>query len=155
MGQRRVGRSQVVELPPVQPVVLEAWRYAAVCAACGERTVAESPAGLEAERTFGPGVETLLGYPHERHHLSYERLVEVCRDLFGLVISEGAVAHALGRLAERARPTDEAIGAQARASPVLGSDETSARVHGRNWWQWVFQTPRASYHLLAPSRGRP
>src|SRR5204863_7778943 len=27
----RVGQSQVVELPPVQPVVLEAWRYAATC----------------------------------------------------------------------------------------------------------------------------
>src|SRR6478609_8782892 len=30
--QRRVGRSQVVELPPLRPVVVEAWRYAAVCA---------------------------------------------------------------------------------------------------------------------------
>jgi hypothetical protein len=31
-GGRRVGRSQVIELPPVQPVVLEAWQYAATCA---------------------------------------------------------------------------------------------------------------------------
>src|SRR4051794_17688103 len=27
-GQRRVGRSQVVELPPIRPVVVEAWQYA-------------------------------------------------------------------------------------------------------------------------------
>src|SRR3954464_6745049 len=27
-GQRRVGRSQVIELPPLQPVVVEAWQYA-------------------------------------------------------------------------------------------------------------------------------
>src|SRR5947208_548576 len=27
----RVGTSQVVELPPVEPVVLEAWRYEATC----------------------------------------------------------------------------------------------------------------------------
>ena len=40
-----------------------------------------------------------------------------------------------------------------RASPVIGSDETSARVNGRNWWHWVYQTPEASYHVLAPSRG--
>jgi transposase len=151
--QRRVGRSQVVELPPVRPVVVEAWRYAAVCAGCGGRTVAEAPPGLEPARVFGPGVEALLGYLHERHHLGHERLVEVCRDLFGLAISEGAVANALGRLAERARPAYEAIGAEVRASPVIGSDETSARVDGRNWWQWVFQTPNASYHVIAPSRG--
>jgi transposase len=115
--------------------------------------VAAAPPGLEPARVFGPGVEALLGYLHERHHLSYERLVEVCRDLFGLAISEGAVANALARLAERARPTYEAIGAEVRAGPVIGSDETSARVDGRNWWQWVFQTPRASYHVIAPSRG--
>ena len=24
---------------------------------------------------------------------------------------------------------------------------------GRNHWQWVFQTPEASYHVIAPSRG--
>jgi transposase len=151
--QRRVGRSQVIELPPVQPVVIDAWRYAAVCPSCGTRTAAEAPPGLEPSRTFGPGVETLLGYLHERHHLGYERLVEVCRDVFGLALSEGAVGNALGRLAERARPTYEAIGAQVRASPVIGSDETSARVNGRNWWQWVYQTPEASYHVIVPSRG--
>jgi transposase len=151
--QRRVGRSQVVELPPVQPVVVEAWRYAAVCPGCGTRTVAEAPPGLEPSRTFGPGVETLLGYLHERHHLGYERLVEVCQDLFGLAISEGAVANALERLAEQARPVYEAIGAEVRASPVIGSDETGARVDGRNRWQWVFQTPESSYHVIAPSRG--
>jgi hypothetical protein len=38
--QARVGTSQVVELPPVQPVVLEAWRYAATCPTCGATTAA-------------------------------------------------------------------------------------------------------------------
>ena len=116
--------------------------------------VAASPPGLEPERVFGPGVEALLGYLHERHHLGYERPVEVCRDGLGLRISEGAVANLLGRLAERARPTYEAVGAEVRASPVVGSDETSARVDGRNRWQWVFQTPEASYHVIAPAAGR-
>ena len=152
-GQRRVGRSQVVELPPVRPVVVEAWRYAARCRGCGVRTVAGTPAGLEPGRTFGPGVEATVAYLHERHHLGYERLVEVCRDVLGLAISEGAVAALLARLAERARPAYDAIGAQVRAGPVIHSDETSARVGGRTWWQWVFGTPDASYHVIAPSRG--
>lgn len=152
-GHRRVGRSQVVDIPPVRPVVIEAWRYGMRCPTCGTWTVAPAPAGLEATRTFGPGIETLLGYLHERHHLSYERLVEVCRDVFDLSISEGAIAGALARLANRARPTYDAIGAFVRGSPVIGSDETSARVNGRNQWHWVFQTPEASYHVIVPSRG--
>src|SRR5215212_4842014 len=151
-GQRRVGRSQVVELPPIRPVVVEAWQYAARCGGCGHRTKGTYPAGLEPTRTFGPQIEALLGYFHERHHVSYERLVELCRDVFGLPISEGGIDKALGRLAERARPTYEALGATVRASPVIGSDETGARVAGKTAWQWVFQTPEASYHVIVPRR---
>jgi transposase len=151
-GQRRVGRSQVVELPPIRPVVIEGWQYAAQCRGCGTRTKGTYPTGLEPTRTFGPGIEALLGYFHERHHVGYERLVEVCREVFRLTISEGGIDQALRRLAERARPTYEAIGAQVRAGPVIGSDETSARVAGRNAWHWVFQTPEASYHIIVRRR---
>src|SRR3954466_13736858 len=152
-GGRRVGRSQVTELPPFEPVVIEGWQYAVTCAHCGEQTVGAYPEGLEPRRTFGPGIEALLSYLHERHHVGYERLVELCRDVFGLAISEGGVENALRRLVERARPTYAAIGATVRGSPVINSDETSARVAGTTQWQWTFQTPEASYHVLGPSRG--
>ena len=112
------------------------------------------PARLEPRRTFGPGIEALMSYFHERHHVSYERLGELCRDVFGLRISEGAIENALRRQVEQARPTYAAIREQVRGSPVINSDETSARVAGRTHWQWVFQTPEASYHVIAPSRGR-
>jgi transposase len=152
-GGRRVGQSQVTDLPAIAPVVIEAWQYVVTCAQCGEQTVGSYPAGLEPRRTFGPGIEALVSYFHERHHISYERLVEVCRDVFGLAISQGGVEHALHRMVERARPTYAAIREQVRGSPVINSDETSARVAGRTQWQWVFQTPAASYHVIAPSRG--
>ncbi len=57
---RRIGRSQVIELPPMWPVVVEAWQYAARCAGCGHRTKGSYPAGLELTRTFGPQIEALL-----------------------------------------------------------------------------------------------
>ena len=152
-GGRRIGRSQVVELPSFAPVVIEGRQYAVTCGHCGVRTVGAYPAGLEPRRTFGPGIEALLSYLHERHHVGYARLVEVCRDVFGLAISQGGVENALRRLVERARPTYAAIGATVRGSPVINSDETSARVAGKTHWQWTFQTPEASYHLIAPGRG--
>jgi transposase len=152
-GGRRVGRSQVIELPPVEPVVIEAWQYAVTCGQCGVQTVGAYPAGLEPHRTFGPRIEAHLGYFHERHHVSYERLVELCRDVFGLRISEGGIENALRRLVEQARPAYVAIRETVRGSPVINADETSARVAGTTQWQWVFQTPEASYHVIAPSRG--
>jgi transposase len=161
-GGRRVGRSHdlpwgpqphgVTELPSFEPVVIEAWQYALTCAHCGVQTAGTYPAGLEPRRTFGPCVEALLSYLHERHHVGYERLVELSRDLFGLAISQGGVENALRRWVDRARPTYAAIRELVRGSPVINSDETGARVAGRTQWQWTFQTPEASYHVIAPSR---
>jgi len=37
-------------------------------------------------------------------------------------------------------------------TPVIKSDETSARVGGRNFWHWVFIGASAVYHLIAPRR---
>lgn len=152
-GGRRIGRSQVTELPSFAPVVIEGWQYAMTCAHCGVQTVGVYPEGLEPQRRFGPRIDAQLGYFHERHHVGYERLVELCRDVFGLTISEGAIENALRRLTEQARPTYAAIRETVRGSPVINADETSARVAGKTQWQWVFQTPEASYHLIAPSRG--
>jgi transposase len=151
-AQERVGVSQVVELPPVQPVVLEAWRYAAACPACGATTTADYPAGFEPTRVFGPHLEALWTYLHEQHHVSYARLVALGRDLWRLAVSQGALANALQRVATRLEGPAGAIREQVRASPIIGSDETSARVNGRTHWQWVFQTPTASYHVIAPRR---
>jgi transposase len=150
--QERVGVSQVVELPPVQPVVLEAWRYATTCPTCGARTTATYPAGFEPTRVFGPHLEAVWTYLHEQHHVGYARLAAIGRDLWRLAVSQGALANALRRVATRLQPQAGVIREQVRASPTIGSDETSARVNGRTHWQWVFQTPTASYHVIVPRR---
>jgi transposase len=153
-GQRLVARRQIVELPVVRALVLELRQYRAVCANCGTRTLGDLPPGFRPGATFGPRVEALLAYLHEGQHVSYERLVVLCRDVFGLRLSEGAIAAALARVAEAGRPAVARIRERVRASPVIGSDETGARVNGKAWYHWVFQTPTASYHLIVPTRAR-
>lgn len=149
---RPMGRSQVVEWPPVRPVVLEAHRYEATCARCGTITAAAYPAGFEPTRVFGPRVEAVVCYLHEAHHVGYERVRAVLRELGQLALSPGAVANMLARGAQHLQPEVAAIREQVRGSPVIGSDETRARVRGQTWWQWVFQTPAASYHVIVPRR---
>jgi transposase len=39
-----------------------------------------------------------------------------------------------------------------RASAVVGCDETSARVGGKTWWQWVLLSSTAICHLIADTR---
>lgn len=150
---RQVGSSQVVEIPPVQPVVIEARLYEITCPVCGESHRGDYPPGLEPQRTFGPRIEALVAYLQHVQHISYERLQQLMAQVFGLDISQGAIANIVRRVAEGLQPRAGQIREAIRASPVIGCDETGARVDGNNRWQWVFETPQASYHLIADSRG--
>ncbi len=42
-----------------------------------------------------------------------------------------------------------------RNSPVIASDETSARVNGKTHWQWTFIAPTAVSHTIAGTRATP
>ena len=153
LPQCLLGSSQVVEIPPVEPVVIEARRYGCTCPHCGVRQSAAYPPGMESERVFGRRLEGMVTYLHEVHHLSYQRLQAVLKALFGLVVSAGALVNMVKRTAMALKPAAEGILNQIRGSPVVGSDETSARIAGKNHWQWVFVTENATYHVIASSRG--
>ena len=99
---------------------------------------------------FGPGIVALVVYLHACHFVSYNRLVEMLHGLFGLTLSEGAIANMLGRAASPFAAAGRRIEAEVRAARVIASDETSARVQGKThcrrglprrqqaMWQWVF-----------------
>ncbi len=68
-------------------------------------------------------------------------------------LSEGGAVAIVQRADQAVQAEAEAIGEQVRQSKVMGSDETSARVQGRSYWQWVFVSGHWEYHLIVPSRG--
>jgi transposase len=146
------GRSQQVELPQVAPVVTELVRYRCTCPDCGEKTTAPYPDGWDPRQTFGPRLQLLLAYLHHCQHVSYARLCRMLRDLWGISISEGALANSLARTAALLEPTYAALRAEVCASAVVGSDETPQRVDGKNHWGWVVQSATAAYHFIAASR---
>ena len=79
----------------------------------------------------GPGLCALIIHLHITQAIGFERLARLLAEVFGLTISEGAIANILARaeapLLAAAQPIADAV----RASPVVGSDETSARVGGK------------------------
>lgn len=138
----------------MRPVVIEARLYEITGPVCGESHCGDYPPGLEPRRTFGPRIAALVAYLQHVQHISYERLQQLMAQVFDLDISQGAIANIVRRVAEGLQSRAEQIREALRASPVIGCDETGARVDGNNRWHWVFETPRASYHLIADSRGR-
>jgi transposase len=147
-------RRQVTELPEIRPVVIETRQYAVRCPCCDQLQRGKLPAGLEAGRQFGPRLEAMVTSLHHEHHLGYGRIGQVCEEIFGVMLSKGGAVSMVERAGRAAESEAEAIGEQVRQSQVIGSDETSARVHGRNWWEWVFVGADCEYHLIVPSRGQ-
>ena len=141
-----------IELPAISPIVTRINRHGGVCPCCRKRVGAPAPEGFAPGSPFGPGLCALIIHLHVTQAISFERLARLLTDVFGLTISEGAIANILAR-AERpllaaAAPIADAV----RASPVVGSDETSARVGGKNWWQWVLLGSTAICHVIADTR---
>ena len=145
-------RRQITELPQARPIVIETRQHLTTCPDCLMLNRAALPEGLEAERCFGPNLEATVIFYKQTQHLSYERVVETMRDLHGVNLSEGAIASILRRAGEKAAPIAAAIKEQVIAGEVIRSDETSARVTARNWWQWVFISENGVYHTIVPTR---
>ena len=75
-------------------------------------------------------------------------------EMFALTISEGAISNMLLRAREPLLAAAAAIRETVTASPVVCSDETSARVSGKTWWEWVFVSTLAVLHITH-QRGQP
>jgi len=142
-----------IDLPPVKPVTTRVNLHRGACPCCGARVVAPSPADMAPGSPFGPGIVALAVYLHTRHMVSFARLVELFHGLFGLRLSEGAIANMLARAAKPLAAEAVRIEAEVRAAPVIACDETSARVEGVTCWQWVFASASAVCHRIAASRG--
>ena len=143
---------QLTELPEIRPLVIETHQHEVVCPHCQHLERSALPEGLEAERAFGPRLEAPVVYLKHEQHLSYERTAAALDDLFGVELSEGGVGCILQRAGEAAQPPAEEIKQAVVESRVIGSEETSARVVGRNWWHGVFTSASGTYHTIAPRR---
>jgi transposase len=143
-----------IELPPIRPDVTQVRLFGGRCACCGERATATAPAGLEPGSPFGNSIAAMVVYLHYAHAIGMERLALLMDELFSLSISEGAISNILARAREPLLAATAAIEKVVRASPIVCSDETSVRVKGKNWWEWVFVTTLAVLHVIKPSRGK-
>jgi transposase len=137
-------RHQVIEIPPITPVVIEHRLHRLVCPCCSTSTCATLPADVEATR-YGPRLSALVGLLGSAFPLSFSKTQALLDQLLGVKISCGTIATIRQRLsAALAQPMAEALQA-ARQQPVAYVDETGAPMgnadggnpDGKRGWQWV------------------
>ena len=147
-----VERKQVIDLPPIKPVVTEHRVYMKTCT-CGHITMSSFPDGLQAPVSYGPMIESLTGYFHSRQYIPFLRMQELFRDIFSVPISEGGIHCLLDRLSTKALPLYHRIRDMVMKSPVVGTDETGGRLNGKKIWIWAWQNDRLTWLHGTNNRG--
>ena len=145
-------RHQVIEIPPITPLVIEHRLHRLICPCCSTSTCATLPADVEAAR-YGPRLSALVGLLGSAFPLSFSKTQALLDQLLGVEISLGAIATIRQRLsAALAQPMAEAL-QTARQQPVAyvvdevlrAAVETGAPTgnadggnpDGKRGWQWV------------------
>ena len=164
-GQLLVGidpeplRHQVIEIPPITPLVIEHRLHRLVCPCCSTSTCATLPADVEASH-YGPRLSALVGLLGSAFPLSFSKTQALLQQLVGVEMSRGAIARVRQRLsAALEQPMQEAL-AFARVQPVAYVDETGAPTGnadgnnptGKRGWQWVMVTAVVTVFVQGLSR---
>ena len=144
--------AQQVDIPPITPLTTEYRQVIKVCP-CGECNCLPLP--IEGYINIGPQMGSLITYFNVEHALPYDRLNQITHDLLGFAISEGTIANKLAHMQRQAKGIIQTIKQKVLEAPWIGSDETGTRVAGKKFWEWVWQSPLASYFVIDHRRGYP
>ena len=160
-------RHQVIEIPPITPLVIEHRLHRLVCPCCSTSTCATLPADVEASH-YGPRLSALVGLLGSAFPLSFSKTQTLLQQLVGVELSRGAIARVRQRLsAALAEPMAQALEA-ARQQPVAYVDETGATTGnavdavfreavgnnptGKRGWEWVMVTAMVTVFIQGLSR---
>jgi transposase len=150
----RVERRQLIEIPPMQLLVIEHRAESRRCTACGAETKARFPAHVRAPVCYGAGLRARAAYLHKYQLLPVARTSEAMRDLFGCAVSAGTVHRVTEECAEALAGAEAGIKDSVTAAPVIGADETGLRVSGQSHWVHVARTDRLTHYACSPKRGQ-
>jgi transposase len=145
-------RHQVLEIPPIKPVITEYQWHQLVCPECGETTRAPWPAGVPSG-TYGPRVHATVALCTGAYRLSKRTTQHVMDDLFGVPMSVGTISQSEQATTEVvAGPVEEAQ-TYVHEQKVAHLDETSWRQGGKRAWLWVAVTNWVTVFVVRLSRG--
>jgi len=101
---------------------------------------------------FGPRLHGLALYLKTFQAISFERLERMLTDLFGVKLSQGALANMLKRSHAPFSARKIEIIKDLRCADMVASDETGMRIEGLNGYHWVFMSKQTIVHEAQLSR---
>ena len=147
----RGGEYDEIELPPIAPFVRRHHRLHVCCPQCRAGVKGALPAVANGS-PFGPRLHALVLYPKTFQAISFARLEGMLDEVFGVRVSQGALANMLRRSQQPFEAAKLEIIDNLRQADMVASDETGIRIEGSNGYHWVFMSNRAVVHEAQHSR---
>ena len=150
-------KRQVFELPHKPLEVTEHQAEIKRCPVSGCLVTAAFPEHVNAPVQYGSRFRALMIYFHNRQFIPYDRLTELCEELYGQPLSEATIVAGNGRTYETLAPFEQRVKDLLPQAPLVHGDESGLRVAGRLHWLHVVSTAQltARYHgILAKGRRR-
>jgi transposase len=146
-------KRQVFEIPEPKLNVIEHRCERKQCPGCGRQNIAQFPAGVEQPVQYGPLAKGLITYLQNYQFLSYERLSQFFKDIYGVHISQGTVYNTTKAAYTNLASFEEWVKELLIASKVLHADETGLRVLTTLYWLHLVSTDKLTYYLVHEKRG--
>ncbi len=146
-------RHQTIDIPPVQPRVIEYRLHTLRCSGCGLLTEAELPAGVP-RSPFGASVHAWVGLLSGGYRQSKRNVQALLSDAFGLTLSPGTVCRLEQTVSEAVAAPVEDVQAYVQRQEAVNLDETSFRQGKVTTWLWTAATATATVFAIRLSRGR-
>src|SRR5262245_37857234 len=154
--QTGVGHSsrQVFDLPLPQPLVVTEHRaHDCQCPACGAKTRAPFPDGVNAPVQYGARITAFVIYLLHYQLLPENRLATLMADLFGVKVAAATIARMSRTCAERLQDFVETVRDLVAGAPVKHTDETGFRIGGKTQWLHVASTTLLTFYRVCAKRG--
>jgi transposase len=150
-----IKKSQVADLPEIALEFTEHQAIEKECPHCHHKNQGELPEWMEdVQVQYGPRVHALLTYLNVEQILPYERIVEICADVFSFKPSEGTVYAGIEDCYTALETVEEKTKEKLKEEEVIHCDETGVRMEGKTGWLHVVSTEDLTYYHVDSKRGK-
>lgn len=145
----QIYRHQIVEVPPVQPIVIEHRFHQITCTCCGRENQAPEMAEIIGKGGYGARVAAYVGLFSSQYRQSYRQIQKIMQAVFGIEMSLGTINNLRTEVSEAVSDAVAEAQEYIQQQPTVSVDETGFKQRngdGQNaaktsGWLWVTVTP--------------